>query len=190
MQRHWEVALRSGGLTRRGGAIHTSCGVGVPKSRRADINGESAGLGSESCMGWVGRIGCVGQDEYFRREGGRQVDMGTYDADKLERLRLTGVALQRQMRRRVEEHELQSIHTRAPASELYWAVVALLIDDGTVNANVRVASGGARQTNARTRRQGQANGLRPVLGSETSSWLAVGQQHDATRPPEADARKV
>ena len=40
------------------------------------------------------------------------------------------------MRRRVEEHKLQSIHTRAPASELYWAVVALLIDDGTVNTNV------------------------------------------------------
>ena len=29
-----------------------------------------------------------------------------------------------------------SLFTRAPASELYWAVVASLIDDGMVNANV------------------------------------------------------
>ena len=48
----------------------------------------------------------------------------------------SGEALQRQMRRRVEEDKLQSIHTCAPASELYWAIVALLIDDGTVNTNV------------------------------------------------------
>ena len=72
----------------------------------------------------------------FRRDGGRQVDTGTYDADKLERLRLIGEALQRQMRRRVEELKLWPIHTRAPASELYWAVVALLVDGGLVNAKV------------------------------------------------------
>ena len=36
----------------------------------------------------------------------------------------------------MEERELQSIHTRAPASELYWAVIASLVDDGTANANV------------------------------------------------------
>ena len=77
-----------------------------------------------------------GMMNIFRRDGDRQVDTGTYDADKLERLRLIGEALQRQMRRRVEEQKLQSIHTRAPASELYWAVVALLVDDGLVNANV------------------------------------------------------
>ena len=81
-------------------------------------------------------LAALGMMNIFRRDGGRQVGTGTYDADKLERLRLTGVALQRQMRRRVEEHKLQSIHTRAPASELYRAFVALLIDDGTVNANV------------------------------------------------------
>jgi hypothetical protein len=40
------------------------------------------------------------------------------------------------MRRRVEQHKLHFIHTRAPSSELYWAVVALLVDDGLVNANV------------------------------------------------------
>ena len=40
------------------------------------------------------------------------------------------------MRRRIEQYKLQSIHTRAPASELYWAVVASLVDDGSVNANV------------------------------------------------------
>ena len=34
------------------------------------------------------------------------------------------------------DHKLQSIHTRAPASGLYWAVMASLIDDGSVNANV------------------------------------------------------
>ena len=72
----------------------------------------------------------------FRYVGGRHVDTGTCNPGKLERLRLIGEALQRQMRRRVEEHKLQSIHTRAPASELYWAVVALLVDDGLVNANV------------------------------------------------------
>ena len=89
-------------------------------------------------LAWGGSaaLAASGMMNIFRREGGRQVDTGTYDADKPERLRLSGLALQRQMRRRVEERELQSIHTRAPASELYWAVVALLIDDGTVNANV------------------------------------------------------
>ena len=69
----------------------------------------------------------------MRREGGRQIDTGTYDGDKLERLRLLGHALQRHMRRRVADCELQAIHTRAPASELYWAVVASMVDDGTAN---------------------------------------------------------
>jgi hypothetical protein len=72
----------------------------------------------------------------FRTEGGRQVDTGTYDAEQLERLRRIEDALQRQMRRRVEEYGLHSIHVRAPASELYWAVVASLVDGGMVNANV------------------------------------------------------
>ena len=74
-------------------------------------------------LAWGGSaaLAASGMMNIFRREGGRQVDTGTYDADKLERLRLSGLALQRQKRRRVEERELPSIHTRAPASELYWA---------------------------------------------------------------------
>ena len=43
----------------------------------------------------------------MRREGGRQVDTGTYDGDKLERLRLLGQALQRHMRRRVDDCEFR-----------------------------------------------------------------------------------
>ena len=72
----------------------------------------------------------------FRTEGGRSVDTGTYDAEQLERIRRNGEALQRQMRRRVDENELHSIHARVPASELYWAVVASLVDDGSVNTNI------------------------------------------------------
>ena len=53
----------------------------------------------------------------FRRDGGRQVDTGTYGAGKLERLRLSGLALQRQMRRRVEDRKLHLPNTCAPASE-------------------------------------------------------------------------
>ena len=66
-------------------------------------------------LAWGGSaaLAASGMTNIFRRDGGRQVDTGTYDADKLERLRLIGEALQRQMRRRVEEHQLQSIHTRA-----------------------------------------------------------------------------
>ena len=77
-----------------------------------------------------------GMMNIFRKEGDRQVDTGTHDAKKLDRLRRNGEALQRQMRRRVDENNLQSIHVRAPATELYWAVVASLVDDGTVSANV------------------------------------------------------
>ena len=40
------------------------------------------------------------------------------------------------MRRRVADCELQAIHTRAPAPELYWAVIASMVDNGTANANV------------------------------------------------------
>ena len=69
-------------------------------------------------------------------ENDRQVDTGEYDSEKLERLRRDGEALQRQMRCRVAEHNLQSTHARAPATELYWAVMAALVDNGTVNANV------------------------------------------------------
>ena len=129
------MALRDGGLARCGGAIFASCRVRVSNSRRTDIDYENAGLGGESCVGSAA-LAASGMMNIFRRDGGRQVDTGTYDADKSERLRLIGEALQRQMRRRVEEHKLQSNHTRAPASELYWAVVALLVDDGLVNANV------------------------------------------------------
>ena len=38
-------------------------------------------------------LAALGMMNIFRRDGGRQVGTGTYDADKLERLRLTGVAL-------------------------------------------------------------------------------------------------
>ena len=77
-----------------------------------------------------------GMMNIFRTEGGRSVDTGTYDAEQLERIRRNGEALKRQMRRRVDEYELHSIHARAPASELYWAVVASLVDDGSVNTNI------------------------------------------------------
>ena len=40
------------------------------------------------------------------------------------------------MRRRVDVNNRQSIYARAPATEPYWAVLASLVDDGTVNANV------------------------------------------------------
>ena len=60
-----------------------------------------------------------GMMNIFRKEGDRQVDTGTYDGEKLERLRRNGEALQQQMRRRVDEHNLQSTHVRAPATELY-----------------------------------------------------------------------
>ena len=68
-------------------------------------------------------------------QGDRQVDTGTYYGEKLERLRRIGEALQRYMRRRVDEHGLHSIHVRAPAAELYWAVVGSLVDGGMVNSN-------------------------------------------------------
>ena len=89
-------------------------------------------------LAWGGSdsLASSGMMNIMRREGGRQIDTGTYDGDKLERLRLLGQALQRHMRRRVVDCELQAIHTRAPAPELYWAVVASMVDDGTVNANV------------------------------------------------------
>ena len=89
------MASRSGGLARGGGAIRTSCGVGISNSRRADIDGKVAGLGSGSCMGGSAALAASGMMKIFRREGGRQVDTGTYDADKLERLRLSELALQR-----------------------------------------------------------------------------------------------
>ena len=59
-----------------------------------------------------------------------------YDGDKLERLRLLGHALQRHMRRIVGDYDLKGIHERAPAPELYWAIIVSMVDDGTVNANV------------------------------------------------------
>ena len=130
-------------------------------------------------LAWGGSdaLAASGMMNTFRREGGRQVDAGTYDANKLERLRLSGLALQRQMRRRVEERGLRFSHTRAPASELYWAVVASLVDDGTANANV-MRRDASDQTNARPRQQGQAVDLRSILASKASSWPAVGQQRD------------
>ena len=89
-------------------------------------------------LAWGGseELAKSGMMNIMRREGGRQVDTGTYDGAKLERLRLVGQALQRYMRRRVAECELQTVHSRAPAPELYWAVVASMVDDGTANANV------------------------------------------------------
>ena len=80
---------------------------------------------------WAVNLAWGGSDELaksgmmniMRREGGRQIDTGTYDGEKLERLRLLGQALQRYTRRRVAECELQAIHSRVPAPELYWAVV-------------------------------------------------------------------
>ena len=47
----------------------------------------------------------------FEKRGDRQVDTGMNDGEKLSRLRRGGRALQRQMRRRVAEHDLQRIHT-------------------------------------------------------------------------------
>ena len=72
-------------------------------------------------LAWGGSdaLAASGMKNILRRECGWQVDTGTYDADKLERLRLSGLALQRQMRRRVEERKLRFSHTRAPASEFY-----------------------------------------------------------------------
>ena len=89
-------------------------------------------------LAWGGTVALAnsGMIKVFRKEGDRQVDTGKYDDEKLERLRRDDEALQRQMRRRVAEHNLQSTNARAPATELYWAVVAALVDDGTVNANV------------------------------------------------------
>ena len=58
----------------------------------------------------------------FAKQGDRQVGTGTYYDEKLARLRRAGdETLQRQMRRRVADHGLQSTHTRAPATEFYWA---------------------------------------------------------------------
>ena len=89
-------------------------------------------------LAWGGanELAASGMMNIMRREGGRQVDTGTYDDEKRERLRLLGQALQRSMRRRVEQYKLQTVHSRAPAPELYWAVIASMVDDGTVNANV------------------------------------------------------
>ena len=89
-------------------------------------------------LAWGGSdsLAASGMMNIMRREGGRQADTGTYDGGKLERLRLLGQALQRHMRRRVADCELQAIHTRAPAPELHWAVIASMVDNGTVNGNV------------------------------------------------------
>ena len=89
-------------------------------------------------LAWGGSdaLASSGMMSIMRREGGRQIDTGTYDGGKLERLRLLGQALQRHMRRRVGVCKLQATHTRASAPELYWAVVASMVDDGAVNANV------------------------------------------------------
>ena len=40
------------------------------------------------------KLASSGMMNIMHREGGRQVDTGMYDADKLERLRLSGQALQ------------------------------------------------------------------------------------------------
>ena len=78
-------------------------------------------------QGWAANLAWGGADvrassgmmKDFEKRGGRSVDTDTYDGDKPERPRKNGEALQRQMRRRVAEHELQSIHARAPAAEFY-----------------------------------------------------------------------
>ena len=90
-------------------------------------------------LAWGGSdlLASSGMMNIMRREGGRQIDTGKYDVDKLERLRLLGQALQRHMcRRLVADCGLQDIHVRAQAPELCWAVIASMVDDGTVNANV------------------------------------------------------
>ena len=74
-------------------------------------------------LAWDGadELAASGMMNVMRREGGRQVDTGTYDDEKRERLRRLGQALQRSMRRRVDQYELHTIHSRAPAPELYCA---------------------------------------------------------------------
>ena len=60
-------------------------------------------------LAWGGadELATSGMMNIMRREGGRQVDTGTYDGEKLVRLRRAGEALQRSMRRRVDQHALQ-----------------------------------------------------------------------------------
>ena len=77
-----------------------------------------------------------GMMNIFTRADGRALDTGTYDDEKLQRLRKHGEALQRKMRRRMAVHGLNGIHTRSPAPEFYWAVVASLVGSGAVSANV------------------------------------------------------
>ena len=99
-------------------------------------------------LAWGGTAALAdpGMTNIFRKEGDRKVDTGEYDGEKLERLRRDGEALQRQMRRRVAEHNLQTIHVRAPATELYWEVVASLVDAGAVSANVMRRDAPDKQT--------------------------------------------
>ena len=65
-------------------------------------------------LAWGGSdaLASSGMMSIMRRDGGRQVDTGTYDANKLERLRLLGQALQRQMRSCVDDCKVGS-STRA-----------------------------------------------------------------------------
>ena len=106
----------------------------IPRERTPA--GKSQNWAVNLAWGGTAALADSGMMNIFRNEGNRQVDTGKYDGEKPERLRRDGEAPQRQMRRRVAEHNLQAIPIRAPATELYWAVVASLVDDGTVSTNV------------------------------------------------------
>ena len=58
-------------------------------------------------LAWEGadELAESGMMNICEKRGDRQVDTGTYDGEKLGRLRRDGEALQRQMRRRVAEHD-------------------------------------------------------------------------------------
>ena len=89
----------------------------IPGERTSAANSQDWAVN----LAWGGSAALAesGMMNIFRTEGGRQVDTGTYDAEQLERLRRIGEVLQRQIRRRVEEYGLYSIHVRAPTAELY-----------------------------------------------------------------------
>ena len=81
------------------------------------------------------------------------------------------------MRRRDDQHALQTIHSRAPASELYWAVIASMVDDGTVNANVMRRDAPDPRT-LELVKKGTAVEMRPILVGQAQSRTAVDQQRE------------
>ena len=107
----------------------------IPDKRTS--GGKSQDWAVDLAWGGADELAGSGMMDIFAKRGDRQVGTGTYNDEKLARLRRAGdEALQRQMRRCVADHELQSIHTRAPTAEFYWVVVAALVDDRTVIVNV------------------------------------------------------